>query len=243
MVTNAANRTLTLQRCGGQTMSINGVPRTIPAAGVSINVSNSSTAAYLYAVWNGSAITLAESSVAPTFDLTLGQWIYPGIPEYTPVAFFRGNGLVTPERFLRNYYNAGPATFTSSLASDYSASWDGVDRQLITMPLLLMPGDTIDVTAQASIVSSISGPVGDLTAKIGGGVLCRARSTHAGTSGVWQNYSARAVIQRGSGTGDPAQEAVFELWYLPISTFGSTWTALGGGGSSVIVSVTPYRWA
>lgn len=243
MVTNAANRTLTLQRCGGQTMSINGVPRTIPAAGVSINVSNSSTAAYLYAVWNGSAITLSESSVAPTFDLTLGQWIYPGIPNYTPVAFFRGNGLVTPERFLRNYYNAGPATFTSSLASDYSASWDGVDRQLITMPILLMPGDTIDVTAQANIVSGISGPVGDLTAKIGGGVLCRARNTHAAQAGVWQNYSARAVIQRGSGTSDPAQEAVFELWYLPISTFGSSWTALGSGGSGVIVRVDPYRWA
>lgn len=241
MVTDVANRTLSLQRCGGQTMSINGVSRTIPAAGVSVNVSNSSTAAYLYAVWNGSAITLSESSVAPTFDLTLGQWIYPGIPDYTPVAFFRGNGLVSPERFLRNYYNAGPATVAASLASNFTANWDGVDRALITAPILLLPGDTIDVTAQANIMTSVAGRVGDLTAKLGGGVLCRARNTHPSASG-WLNYAARGLIQRGSGTGDPAQEAVFELWYLP-STPTGTWTALGGGGSGVIVRADPYRWA
>lgn len=243
MVTNVTNRTLTLQRCGGQTMSINGVSRVIPAAGVSINVTSSSTATYLYAGWTGSAITLIENGTAPTFDLTLGQWIYPGNADYTPVAFFRGNGLATPERFLRNYYNAGPATFTNSLTSDFTANWDALDRQLATMPILLMPGDTIDITGQANIMCTPVGRVGDLTVKLGGGVLCRARNTHSGEAFLWQNYTARCVIQRGSGTADPAQEAVFELWYLPISNTGNTWTALGSGGSGVIVRIDPYRWA
>lgn len=243
VVVTASPPVLRLERCGGQTMSINGVSRVIPAAGITINMTASATPAYVYAGWNGTDIVLSGSTTAPVWNSTLGQWVYPGDTSRTPVAFARGDNLANPERSLRNYYNAGPATFMQSLTADYVGAWNAIDTQLATMPILLMPGDTIDITGQASIMCTPVGRVGDLTVKLGGGVLCRARNTHSGETSLWQNYTARCVIQRGSGEADPAQQAIFELWYFPISNTGNNWTALGSGGSGVIVRIDPYRWA
>ena len=244
VVVDAPTRVVRLERCGGQSISINGVARIIPAAGVTLSVAGQPTPSFLYAGWNAGSIVLIEHATVPVFDSTLGQWIYPGIPEYVPVAYFRGDSLSQPNRFLRNYYNGGPATFTNSLTSDYTANWDGLDRQLATMPILLMPGDTIDITGQASIMSTPAGRAGDLTVKLGGGALARARNTHSGATFLWQNYHCSCVIQRGSGAADPAQEAVFELWYFPISATGNTFTVLGDGATSrIIVRVDPYKWA
>lgn len=247
LVTNVANRTLTLQRCGGQTMSINGVSRVIPAGGISINVVSSSTPSYLYAGWNGTSITLTENGAQPTFDNTLGQWIYPGNANSTPVAFFRGDGLATPERFLRNYYKGpGIAAGTQSLSSDYTANWDGLERQLITMPFLILPGDSIELQAQASIMSTLPGRVGDLLIRLNGGSnLARARNTHTGETYMWHNYSCLAgVIQRGHGPADPASQIIAELYYSPISTIGNTFTVLGDSISTrLVVSITPYKFA
>lgn len=243
VVVTASPPVLRLERCGGQTMSINGVSRVIPAAGITINMTASATPAYVYAGWNGTDIVLSEATTAPVWDSTLGQWVYPGDTSRTPVAFASGDNLANPARSLRNYYNAGPATFTQSLSADYVGTWNAIDTQLAAMSILLMPGDTIDITGQASIMCVPVGRVGDLTVKLGGGVLCRARNTHSGETYLWQNYTARCVIQRGSGEADPAQQAIFELWYYPISNTGNTWAALGSGGSGVIVRIDPYRWA
>ena len=244
VVANAASRILRLERLGGQVMSINGVLRTIPAGGVTLAVANSSTPAYLYAYWNGTNIALIENVAQPTFDSTLGQWIYPGNANYTPVAYFRGNMLAQPERFLRNYYNAAPAHYTQQLTADYNGTWNGVDRQLITMPALLLPGDTIDLAGSAAIMSTPAARVGDMTIKISTAVLSRTRHSHQGASFVWHTYIGQARIQRGAGAADPAQEAVFELWYSPISSEGNSFQVAGGNSSTKLSAIiTPYRWA
>ena len=243
-VTNLANRTLTLQRCGGQTMSINGVSRVIPAEGVSLNVANSATARYLYAYWTGTAIVLTESSVVPTFDTTLGQWVYPGNPNYTPVAYFRGNALNSPERFLRNYYNGpGAYSFTSPLPADYTANWDGAERQILNYPFLSLPGDSLDMRAYTSIMSTPDARVGDFIVKLVGGVVARARNTHRGAAYVWQNYSCHALAPMRPLTSAAAQQ-LLTLHYLPISTDGSIFTLHGDGITTRLsVNIIPYKFA
>ena len=244
VVANAASRILRLERLGGQVMSINGVLRTIPAGGVTLPVANLSTPRYLYAFWNGSSIGLMEDTAHPTFDSTLGQWIYPGNANYTPVAYFRGNMLTQPERFLRNYYNAGPAHYTQHLAASYNGTWNGADQRLITMPMLLLPGDTIDLVGTAAIMSHPAARVGDMTIRLSTAVLSRSRHTHQGGSFGWHTYTGQSRIQRGAGAADPAQEAVFELWYLPISADGNSFEVAGGIASTQLSAIiTPYRWA
>lgn len=244
VVADAPNRVLRLERCGGQVMSINGVSRVIPSGGVSLVVANSATPTYLYAGWTGSSITLLENATVPTFDSTLGQWIYPGNPEYIPVAFFRGSTLSQPERFVRNYYNAGNATYTQPLTADYNGSWTGGDYQIITMPILLMPGDTIDLTGTCAIMSTPNGRVGDMTIKLDSAPLARTRHTHQGADFMWHTHSGRAVIQRGASVAHPAQQAIFELWYLAISATGNTFSILGDNVSTKLTAnITPYRWA
>lgn len=244
VVVNAASRIVRLERCGGSVMTINGVIRTIPAGGLQTTLTASSTPIYLYAGWDGTQLVFGESSTVPTYDATLGQWIWPGVPNYIPVAFVRPDALTTPERFLRNYYNGhGAATYTQSITTDYTANWDGLERQLISMPILLMPGDSIDVRGVASIMSTPTSRVGDLILRLSGGTLGRARNTHAGEAFMWHNYNCMSgIIQR--GVADPAQQAIFEMYYFPISTGGNTWTVLGDGPSSKLsVNITPYKWA
>ena len=163
------------------------------------------------------------------------------------MAYVRPDGLATPERFLRNYYNGpGIAAYTQSLTTDYTANWDGVERQLISVPLLLLPGDSIELHAKASIMSTPIGRVGDLLIRFTGGAnLARARNTHTGETFAWRNYSCHGgIIQRGPGTADPAQQITLELWYFPISANGNTFTVLGDGLSTrLAVSVTSYKFA
>lgn len=246
VVVNAASRIVRLERCGGTAMTIGGVARTIPASGVDITLPAGSTPLHIYAGWNGSTITLSADAVAPTWNATYGRWVKASGTD-TVVAYVRPDGLTTPERFLRNYYNGpGVATYTQSLPADYTANWDGLERQLISMPILILPGDSIELQAQASVMSVPIGRVGDLLIRLNGGSnLARARHTHTGETFAWHNYNCHGgVIQRGPGTADPAQQVTLELWYFPISSSGDTFFVIGDGISTKLVAnITPYKFA
>ena len=246
VVINAASRIVRLERCGGTAMTIGGNVRTIPAGGVDITLPAGSTPLHIYAGWNGSTITLSADAVAPTWNATYGRWTKAASTD-TVVAFVRPDALTTPGRFLRNYYNGpGIATFTQSLSTDYTANWDGLERQLISMPFLILPGDNIDMFANACVLCTPLGRVGDLLMRVnGGGDLARARNTHTGETFVWHNYSCHGgVIHRGAGPADPATQIILELYYFPVSTTGSTFTVLGDSVSTrLVVSVTPYKFA
>lgn len=244
VVVNAAAGTVRLERCGGTVITLNGSPRPIPAEGVTLTLNAGSTPQYLYAGWNGSYLTLIENGTVPVFDTGLGQWVFPGNANYAPVAYARQDGLASPSQFLRNYYNAGPAIHQVTLTADFTANWDSLQRQLITFPVLLLPGDTIDLDGVANIMSTPSGRVGDLVVKLSDVVLARARNTHVGDIGVWQNYKCRTLIQRGNGEADPAGQVNFALDYFPISNAGNTWIAQGDGSATrLIVHIIPYKWA
>ena len=246
VVVNAASRIVRLERCGGTAMTIGGVARTIPASGVDITLPAGSAPLHIYAGWNGANITLSADAVAPAWNATYGRWVKASSTD-TVVAYVRPDGLATPERFLRNYYNGhGLATYTQSLPTDYTANWDGLERQLISMPFLILPGDSIALQANAAIMSTPIGRVGDLLVRFTGGAnLARARNTHTGETFVWHNYSCHGgIIQRGPGTADPAQQITLELWYFPISSNGNTFLVLGDGISTrLVVSITPYKFA
>lgn len=246
VVVNAASRIVRLERCGGTSMTIGGEVRTIPASGVDITLPAGSTPLHIYAGWNGSTITLSADAVAPSWNATYGRWVKASSTD-TVVAFVRPDALTTPERFLRNYYNGpGVATYTQSLGSDYTANWDGLERQIISMPFLILPGDSIDMFANACVMCTPLGRVGDLLMRLNvGGNLARARHTHTGETFVWHNYSCHGgVLQRGPGPADPAAQIILELYYSPISTTGNTFTILGDGISTrLVVSVTPYKFA
>ena len=244
VVVNAASRIVRLERCGGTAMTIGGDVRTIPSSGVDITLPAGSTPLHIYAGWNGSTITLSADAVAPTWNVTYGRWTKASSTD-TVVAYVRPDSLTTPERFLRNYYNGpGVATYTQSLSTDYTANWDGLERQIITMPFLSLPGDSLDMFANASVMSTPLSRVGDLLMRFNGaGNMARARNTHTGETYVWQNYSCHGgVVQR--TTADPAMQVILELYYFPISNNGNTFTILGDGISTrMVVSITPYKFA
>lgn len=244
VVVNVSSRIVRLERCGGQVVTLNGIVRTIPAVGIQLTLTSTSTPRHLYLGWDGAQLVLTESASPPTFNTTFGQWISPDNPNYVAVAYVRPDGLATPERFLRNYYN-GPAMchFSQGLTSDYTADWDGFERQLTFSPVLFIPGDTISARCFASIMSTTEERVGDLKLLLDSTLLARARNAHAGASYVWQNYSCEASTLHHAVTAAPSQMN-FYLHYHPISTDGSAWLALGDGVSTkIIVNITPYKWA
>ena len=243
VVINAASRIVRLERCGGTAMTIGEGVRTIPPGGVDITLPAGSTPLHIYAGWNGSIITLSADSVAPTWNATYGRWTKESSTD-TVVAYVRPDALTTPERFLRNYYNGpGIAAFTQSLLTDDTANWDGLEHQLISMPFLILPGDSLDMFANACVMSTPSERVGDLLMRINGsGNLARARNTHIGGTYAWHNYSCRGVIQR--SPADPTMQIILGLYYFPISTTGNTFTVLGDSISTrLVVSITPYKFA
>lgn len=243
VVVNAASRIVRLERCGGRLITLGGVVRTLPA-GINLTLTSTSTPRHLYAGWDGFGVTFTESTSAPVFDATLAQWVNPNDSGAAAVAYVRPDGLSTPVRFLRNYYNGpGMSHFTGSMGADYTADWDGVARQLMTLPILLLPGDTINVQGLANIMSTPPTRIGDLTLVSSGYTLGRARFKHAGDAYVWHNYYCMANTLQRAASDAPIQ-SVFELYYTPISTDGNTWTVLGDGVSTkLIVNITPYKWA
>lgn len=244
VVVNAASRIVRLERCGGQVVTLNGVVRAIPVAGLQLTLAATATPQYLYLGWDGSQLVLTASTSVPVFNSTLAQWVNPGNVNYAVVAYVRPDSLAQPERYLRNYYNGAPAHYTQPLTADYTGTWNGADQQIITMPILLLPGDTLDLFGAAAIMSTPAARVGDMTIKLGGSVLSRSRHTHQGAGFVWHTYTGRFIGQRGYGAADPAQQAIFELWYLPISTEGSSFTVAGDSTITKLSAIiTPYRWA
>ena len=244
VLVNAASRIVRLERCGGQVITLGGVVRGLPAAGITLTLPATATPQHLYAGWNGSAVVFITSTAPPVFNTTLAQWVNPGNTNYAAVAYVRPDGLATPAQFLRNYYNGpGMSHYSASLSADYTANWDGTPRQLMTLPILLLPGDTIIVQGLANIMSTPSARTGDLTIVFLGSTLGRARHKHTGENWVWHNYYCMSnTVQR--FPDDAPSQVAFELWYTPVSADGSTWSVLGDGASTkLIVNITPYKWA
>ena len=246
VVVDAGARTLRLERCGGKSITIDGQVRTIPVGGVTTTMTASSTPRYLYVSWNGSQVVMGESTQVPEFDATVGQWIWPGLPNYVVVAYARPDSLDKPDRFLRNYYNGpGIVASTQQGPTPYNATWDGLERQLIYMTALVLPGDTVDICGTANIMSEPNDRVGDLLVYMDSVLLGRARNTHSGSMYAWQNYVSRGnLLQRRPTTADPAAQVAISMSYLPLSTGGLTWTASNDGVSTrLFLTITPYKWA
>lgn len=243
VVVNAGARTVRLERCGGTLITINGQPRTIPAAGIQITLGNSSSPQHLWAGWDGTQVTLVENGTAPVYNTTLAQWVYPGNPNFIPVAYVRPDALATPSRFLRNYYNgSGQYFYSQTLEAEYNGVWDGVDRQITNMPILLMPGDSVQVIGAANIMATPADRVGDLTIKLDNMYLLgRARNTHAGAGFCWVNYVCTWYFQREAT--DPAQQSFFSLRYWPISNTGGAFNIQAETATYVTVCISPYKWA
>ena len=246
VVVDAVARTVRLERCGGKSITIDGQVRTIPVGGVTTTMTAGSTPRYLYVSWNGSQVVMGESTQVPEFDATVGQWIWPGLPNYVVVAYARPDSLAQPDRFLRNYYNGhGIVASTQQGPAPYNATWDGLERQLIYMTALVLPGDTIDICGTANIMSVPNDRVGDLIVSMDSVLLGRARNTHSGSMYAWQSYVARGnLLQRRPTTADPAAQVSISMSYIPISTSGGLWVASNDGVSTrLFLTITPYKWA
>lgn len=246
VVVDAGARTVRLERCGGKAITIDGQLRTIPVGGITVTMTAGPTPRYLYAIWNGAQVVMLDSTQVPEFDASVGQWIWPGLPNYVVVAYASPDSLNQPDRYLRNYYNGhGIVAAMQQIQTPYNATWDGVERQLIYMTALVLPGDTIDICGTANIMSEPNDRVGDLLVYINSVILGRARNTHSGSMYAWQSYVARGnLIQRPPTTADPAAQVSISLAYLPISKTGGTWSAGNDGVSTrLFLTITPYKWA
>ena len=246
VVVDAAARTVRLERCGGKAITIDGQLRTIPVGGITVTMTAGPTPRYLYVSWNGAQVVMGDSTLVPEFDATVGQWILPGLPNYVAVAYARPDALDKPDRFLRNYYNGhGIVAATQQGPATYTANWDGLERQLIYITALVLPGDTIDICGTANIMSDPNDRVGDLIVYMDSVILGRARNTHSGSMFAWQSYVARGnLLQRRPTTDDPAAQVSISLAYKPISNNGGTWVASNDGVSTrLFLTITPYKWA
>lgn len=246
VVVDAVARTVRLERCGGKSITINGQARTIPAGGITVPMTAGSTPRYLYASWDGAQVGMVESTQVPEFDATVGQWVWPGLPNYVVVAYARPDSLAQPDRYLRNYYNGhGIVAAVQQGPAQYNATWDGLERQLIYMTALVLPGDTIDICGTTNIMTIPNDRVGDLLVYLDSVLLGRARNTHSGSDYAWNSYVSRGnLIQRRPTTADPAAQVSISLAYLPISNGGGTWVAHNDGVSTrLFLTITPYKWA
>lgn len=81
----------------GNKLTINGVARTIPTAGVSLTAAalTTSTVYYIYAYWNGSTIVLEPSTTVPAVDATYGIKVKTGDATRTLVGQAYANSATT----------------------------------------------------------------------------------------------------------------------------------------------------
>lgn len=130
---------LRLDPFGGRNLVINGVPRLLPAAGVTLNNGglSASTLYYIYAFWTGSAIALEASATGHSQDSTTGVEIKTGDATRTLVGMIWLNASTQfadspTARHVASYFSrrsvgavlsrTGQTNFTSTSATEVTAS-------------------------------------------------------------------------------------------------------------------------
>ena len=222
-----------LVRAGGATMMIHGVPVVIPAAGFAIyagaGAGAGSTVRGVFVFQNSGAIAGGYLDTAqPVWNATYGQWVHPASSSDVFVGACRPDMMVSEvssHRYLRSVYNPTPLVADRGLATTSSRVWNNTKSNVVSVEMLLMPGDTMDISAQASVVSAPADRVGDANIELAGSILRASRMTHD-IAYSWRTHSVRWLGRR--GFADPVQLGTFDLTYHGLSS-GGGWYDIAGG--------------
>ena len=204
---------ITLQRYQGSILSIGGLPRQIPAAGVSASNTGlaASTIYYVYALWSGSAITLELSTTGHAANADTGVEVKSGDTSRTLVGMVRTNASsqfedASAARGVLSYFNrreiAGlTATLTNTTSSTASLAELGVavDR----VQFLAWPDELTEVMIVGSATNTTAGNIQHSTSAGVDAAALGAQSTATTfTNGVPVAVSARymAALSEGSHT-------------------------------------------
>ena len=118
-----------LIRYSGSWLTINGIPRQIPTAGV--DLANTSlplddTSYHIYAFWTGSAIALEASTTPPAASANTGQQVNPVSPDRSYVGIARKNGGIFYNQYnvvyVRSYYNRSTALVQIATVANFPMS-------------------------------------------------------------------------------------------------------------------------
>lgn len=121
VIVSGAN--LLLLPLNGNVITIGGVPRQIPSAGVTLSTSGlaANTLYNIFASWNGTAIVMTALVAAHSTDTTTGMEIQTGFPGQMLVAKARTNASIAwvdsaTQRFLINWPKAARASKSLKIA-------------------------------------------------------------------------------------------------------------------------------
>ena len=231
-------RTVALRRCGGKTMIIAGEAREIPAAGTNLLLPNTPAVQNIYAYWTGAVIALESSTVNPQWENAQGYWRKNGDSSRTYVGSARPDAMAaTPGRAVRSAFNGQCMMHRQGIITT-SGTWNGARLQIASGGFLTIPADSLDISANVSIVSTPGYRVGDLNIGIvtGGVQLSTDRKTFVNAS-HWNGYYARWLGMR--GLDDPPQWLDPYAEFLAISPDGGAWNTLAPSQDALAYAAWP----
>lgn len=200
LVYGGSPRIVSLRRWGGNTVMIDGVVRTLPESGLNITAGTDATTVYnVYAYWTGSAVAVIAVTSAPIWKTEWGYWCQNGNTARTYVGSFVG-GLIdsAPMEYIRSAYHGPTVIMQADGPVTSNFAWGSVSTQ-ISRSALLIPGDGIEATVNATAISDTAKAAGVTAKHLLKSDSTVLHSTDTGWPSAWQYLpvSCQWSVRRG----------------------------------------------
>lgn len=232
-------------RAGGTTVNIQGVPVTIPSAGITYSVGSSSSLTTLWVRSVSGTLTASHDTSIPTWDTTYAQWVHPtNGPGYIAVAMLIPSMLSSGSTaVLRNFYKGPAPRARVSLSSDAVQPWNDTSYQALLSTVIAMPGDGIQYVARSSVQATVAA-VWALALRQGtlstGTTIATNRATFVAASADWSSLTI-AASESVDVFAAPFLRTV-ALWFDPGGTYAIDYTLAAGERTALDIQITPASW-
>ena len=230
--------TVDLRRCGGKTMIIAGEAREIPTDGINLLLPNTSTVQNIYAYWTGYAIALEYSTTNPQWENAQGYWSKNGDSSRTYVGSARPDTMeATPNLSVRSAFN-GPGMMHRQGITTYRGTWNANRWQIAYGGFVSIPADSLEISANVSIMSAPPDRVGDFNIGLGTGSLQLSTNRNSFVNAYhWNGFYVRWTGTR--GINDTPQWIEPYADFLAISGTGGAWNTLDPSQDALAYSAWP----
>lgn len=222
-----------LYPCNGNQLLINGVYRTIPAAGVTItSAANLNGMNFVYAYWTGSAIAIERSATTYVVDTTTGLATKTGDATRTLVGmhwapsvggFFAYNMV---SKLARSWFNDSGVTLGNyyNAVTSHGATVLGEINALGRVQFLAWAGDSVAASGTASASCTVATDATNYGLGFNSVTVAYAPDVSQSPSGLY--YPHNTIL-----SGDCATAGYYYIAHLGASATGPTnWARLGVQG-------------